>query len=51
MSTLGLVGVARVQENSREPAFRAGAVDRDSRSVQQNIGQRNRLAVLNFIRG
>ncbi len=47
----GLVGVAAVQENSREPAFRAGAVDRDSRSVQQNIGQRNRLAVINFIAG
>src|SRR4029077_9962730 len=47
----GLVGVAAIQENSGEPAFRAGAVDGDSRGIQQNIGQRNRLAIINLIAG
>ncbi len=47
----GLVGVAAVQENSGEAAFGAGAVDGNSWGVQQNIGQRNRLAVINFIAG
>src|SRR5713226_2637212 len=45
----GLVGVAAVQENSGEPSFGAGAVDSDSRGVQQNIGQGHGLAIINFI--
>src|SRR5258705_11308283 len=48
---LGLIGIAAVQEDSGEAAFRTGAVDGDTRRVYQDVGEGNGLALLDFVAG
>src|SRR5258708_22232962 len=46
---IGLIGIAAVQEDTGEAAFRTGAVDGDTRRVYQDVGEGNGLALLDFV--
>ena len=46
-----MIGIAAVQEDAGEAAFRTGAVDGDTRRVNQDIGEGSGLALLNFVAG